>query len=351
MQRKRDSSQAFPPDMLSSSGATDFANARHLGDHHRPATQRRRHLYITPGRSPAQKTPTFQEIMRRGISSQSAINNTEHAIQPIHTQTGGFSDDVSSAEEEEMRVEPYRYNDPSHRGIQQTSNPSDRLGGSLAFIHTMPSAGQTRVVLRGRAAKQPWSQSARPALRFRTSPEFGTPSMVERRGPNPVVLDEQPGGALTSGTLVHQVSPLVVPNVTSSTQVVPTNLIPDLTGLITRCSPDPVCGGTYGNIYKCIYHGPDGDVVVAVKAIRSQFISDQVFRRELGIWRRLRHSNILKFMGTTSDFGPSVALVAPWVANGTLTSFLKQNSDILTLLDRMCLVRTSSTFPARTDLS
>lgn len=44
-------------------------------------------------------------------------------------------------------------------------------------------------------------------------------------------------------------------------------------------------------------------------------------------------------MGTTSDFGPSVALVAPWVANGTLTSFLKQNSDILTPLDRMCLLR------------
>ncbi|KAG1828757.1 kinase-like domain-containing protein, partial [Suillus subalutaceus] len=68
-----------------------------------------------------------------------------------------------------------------------------------------------------------------------------------------------------------------------------------------------------------------------------------VFRRELGIWKRLRHSNILKFMGTTSDFGTSVALVAPWIANGTLTSFLKQNSDTLAVLDRMCLVRTSNT--------
>ncbi|KAG2347896.1 kinase-like protein, partial [Suillus weaverae] len=65
------------------------------------------------------------------------------------------------------------------------------------------------------------------------------------------------------------------------------------------------------------------------------------FRKELGIWKRLRHSNILKFMGTTSDFGPSasVALVAPWITNGTLTSFLKQNNDTLTLLDRMCLLR------------
>ncbi|KAG2030432.1 kinase-like domain-containing protein [Suillus americanus] len=316
MQRKRDSSQAFPPDTLCSS-----------------AKQCRRRLY-----------------------------NTEHAIQPIHTQTGGFSDDASSAEEEEMRVKAYRYNDPSNRGIQQTSDPSDRLGGGLAYIHTLSPAGQTRVVLRGRAAKQPWSQSARPTLKFRTSPGFGAPSMVDQRSPNPVVLHEQPstmstarqaafphpdaaaasqqmGAALTSGTLAHQISPLVVPNVTPSTQVVPTILIPDLTGLITRCSPDPVCGGTYGNIYKCIYHGPNGDENVAVKAIRPQFTSDQMFRRELGIWRRLRHSSILRFMGTTSDFGPSVALVAPWIANDTLTSFLKQNSNILTLLDRMCLIR------------
>jgi hypothetical protein len=40
-------------------------------------------------------------------------------------------------------------------------------------------------------------------------------------------------------------------------------LIPDLTALITRCSQDPaVCGGTYGNIYRCIYHGLEGDTEV-----------------------------------------------------------------------------------------
>jgi hypothetical protein len=51
-------------------------------------------------------------------------------------------------------------------------------------------------------------------------------------------------------------------------------------------------------------------------------------------------------MGTTSDFGPSVALVAPWMVNGTLTSFLDQNDEILTLLDRLLLVRTQNTFCA-----
>ncbi|KAG2740307.1 hypothetical protein P692DRAFT_20911861, partial [Suillus brevipes Sb2] len=102
---------------------------------------------------------------------------------------------------------------------------------------------------------------------------------------------------------------------------------------------------TYGNIYKCIYRGPEGDVEVAVKAIRPQFFSAESFRRELGTWKRLRHSNILKFMGATSDFGPSVALVAPWMTNGTLMSFLDQNNETLRLHDRLLLVSTGHTFP------
>jgi hypothetical protein len=45
-------------------------------------------------------------------------------------------------------------------------------------------------------------------------------------------------------------------------------------------------------------------------------------------------------MGTTSDFGPSTALVAPWMTNGTLTSFLDLNNETLTLHDRLLLVST-----------
>ncbi|KAG0693252.1 kinase-like domain-containing protein [Suillus ampliporus] len=151
------------------------------------------------------------------------------------------------------------------------------------------------------------------------------------------IVSQQMGVGLT-GPLTHQSFLPPSLNIARSTQFIPPIPIPDLTGLITRCSQDPVSGGSYGNIYKCIYCGPDGDVEVAVKAIRPQFIGDEVFRRELGIWKRLRHSSILKFMGTTSDFGPSVALVAPWIANGTLTSFLKQNNETLALLDRLRLL-------------
>ncbi|KAG1750241.1 kinase-like domain-containing protein [Suillus lakei] len=118
----------------------------------------------------------------------------------------------------------------------------------------------------------------------------------------------------------------------------PPILVPDLTKHITRCYSYAVSGGAYGDIHKCVYHGPDGNVEVAVKAIRPQYISDEAFRRELGIWKRLRHSNILKFIGTTRDFGPSEALVAPWIVNGTLMSFLKQNNETLGLHNRLLML-------------
>ncbi|KAG2743557.1 kinase-like protein [Suillus brevipes Sb2] len=152
-------------------------------------------------------------------------------------------------------------------------------------------------------------------------------------GAGPLAADQR------RSTSIIEPSLPTTPNVTPFIQPITTILIPDLTKLITRCSPDPISGGTYGNIYKCIYRGPEGDVEVAVKAIRPQFFSAESFRRELGIWKRLRHSNILKFMGTTSDFGDSVALVAPWMTNGTLTSFLDQNNETLRLHDRLLLLR------------
>ncbi|KAG1723356.1 kinase-like domain-containing protein [Suillus paluster] len=156
------------------------------------------------------------------------------------------------------------------------------------------------------------------------------------------VTPQQMGGGLT-GPIINRPSPLLTaPSVITSTQSIPPIPIPDLTGLITRCNKDPVSGGTFGNIYKCIYHGTEGDIDVAVKAFRPQFFNTGMmfaFERELGIWKRLRHHNILKFMGTTRDFGPPVALVAPWVDNDTLTSFLNNNSKTLTRRDRLLLLR------------
>ncbi|KAG1741463.1 kinase-like domain-containing protein [Suillus paluster] len=122
--------------------------------------------------------------------------------------------------------------------------------------------------------------------------------------------------------------------------------IPDLTNAITRHHPYPIDGGAYGNIYQCTYHAPEGDVKVAIKAIRPLSTNaaeltelSQILRRELGIWKRLGHPNILNLIGTAQKFGPLVASVAPWMVDGTLTSFLKEKRDTLKLRDRLRLLR------------
>lgn len=166
--------------------------------------------------------------------------------------------------------------------------------------HTMSVAARTRGIQRDRTPKQPWLQSARPVSRFGISPGFGTPAMADSRNPNPVVLDEQPGMSTGRQAFPHPeaagvsqqtgdalISPLVVPNLP---QLVPTILIPDLTGLITRCSQDPVCGGTYGNIYKCIYHGPDG-ADVDVRADFTVFMFSNTFLTHRSPSRQFGHNS------------------------------------------------------------
>lgn len=66
--------------------------------------------------------------------------------------------------------------------------------------------------------------------------------------------------------------------------------------------------------------------------------ASQRLRREMGIWRRLNHPNVMEFMGYAFGFGISMALVAPWAANGTLTDCLAKSWSIITVADQLSLV-------------
>ncbi|KAF8123213.1 kinase-like domain-containing protein, partial [Boletus edulis] len=69
-------------------------------------------------------------------------------------------------------------------------------------------------------------------------------------------------------------------------------------------------------------------------------------RRELGIWRRLDHPNIVPFLGIATGFGVSgsTSLVSSWMCNGTLGSFL-QKYENLEVGHRLRLVMHSFTLP------
>lgn len=107
-----------------------------------------------------------------------------------------------------------------------------------------------------------------------TVPSFSTANLDAQRrtrSPRSRAQHRLPGVSENSGvgrpltadqrrfTDILQPSPLITPNLVASTQPITSTPIPDLTKFITRCSLYPVCGGTFGNIYKCLYHGPEGD--------------------------------------------------------------------------------------------
>ena len=66
-----------------------------------------------------------------------------------------------------------------------------------------------------------------------------------------------------------------------------------------------------------------------------------MLRRELGIWRRLKHDNIVPFLGISYGFGMegSMSLVSLWMPNGSLHKFLATYDDNLAVQHRLQFVR------------
>lgn len=112
----------------------------------------------------------------------------------------------------------------------------------------------------------------------------------------------------------------------------------DLTQHLRKQSGYPIAHGGFGDIWKCSLVLPPRFIEenVAVKAIRSYFFDendrikkDKRLRRELIIWQKLIHDNILPLYGVAVGFGPFTAMVSPWAKNGSLTAYLESHRDLL----------------------
>ncbi|KIJ68023.1 hypothetical protein HYDPIDRAFT_165760 [Hydnomerulius pinastri MD-312] len=123
---------------------------------------------------------------------------------------------------------------------------------------------------------------------------------------------------------------------------VPSSFYPyrDLTSQIERQSVYPVAYGGYGDVHCCLLNSEG----LVIEAGHLCFSSDLEFHkmwkmlyRELSIWARLRHENIIPFYGVAFDFGPFPAFVCPWAANGTLNQYLTEHVS-LGLVDRLNLL-------------
>ncbi|KAG0700563.1 kinase-like domain-containing protein [Suillus ampliporus] len=121
--------------------------------------------------------------------------------------------------------------------------------------------------------------------------------------------------------------------------------IPDLTDQIIKDGLDPVAGGAHVDIYKCRWNLPSGFSPVAVKVIRIRpdwrdlTTADNDLRQEIKVWGRLRNDHILPLLGLVDGYGPLPSLVAPWMDNGNLISFLRGRHDTLQRCERLRLLQ------------
>ena len=62
--------------------------------------------------------------------------------------------------------------------------------------------------------------------------------------------------------------------------------------------------------------------------------------REIEVWKRLVHDNVVALLGITTDIGPytCTGMVSLWMENGDLNKFLRENAAALTVSGRFGLV-------------
>ncbi|KAH7927904.1 kinase-like protein [Leucogyrophana mollusca] len=154
-------------------------------------------------------------------------------------------------------------------------------------------------------------------------------------------------GRLSSLRELIFVAPLIAPlKVSSPWCGLSPNLRPDdLTGSIKREGSYPAAHGGFGDIWKCVWKRESKPIRVAVKALRPQVTNEEDRRkkckrlqRELNVWQRLEHENVLPLLGITSDFGPFTSMVCPWLDNGTLSVYLERRQHKLTAPHRFLLL-------------
>ncbi|KAF7368574.1 putative TKL/TKL-ccin protein kinase [Mycena venus] len=106
----------------------------------------------------------------------------------------------------------------------------------------------------------------------------------------------------------------------------------DLTGRITQDDQYPFAGGGNSNVYRGKLSRSDGRRIrVAIKMIRvSDDGSGQLedilrrLRREVDVWARLKHKNILPFFGVCDDLAPTPVLISPFYKFGHIGAYLRK---------------------------
>ncbi|KIJ19014.1 hypothetical protein PAXINDRAFT_97096 [Paxillus involutus ATCC 200175] len=108
----------------------------------------------------------------------------------------------------------------------------------------------------------------------------------------------------------------------------------DLTAVVKRRKEYPIRSGGFGDIWECDLMTGETPRKVAVKAVKSQKVEGDTqhlaaqkkkLRRELKVWAKLQHENIVELLGIVSGFGVLPSMVSPWFSNESLSSYLSNH--------------------------
>ncbi|KAF9643686.1 kinase-like protein [Thelephora ganbajun] len=92
---------------------------------------------------------------------------------------------------------------------------------------------------------------------------------------------------------------------------------------LLKIDPEPFASGDFGDVFR----GTLNDSRICIKHIRTYGLdgkrATKVFCREAVIWKRLKHPNILPFLGVTTS---PLQLVSDWMSGGNLPEYIKNNS-------------------------
>ncbi|KAF8597277.1 kinase-like protein [Ceratobasidium sp. AG-I] len=94
------------------------------------------------------------------------------------------------------------------------------------------------------------------------------------------------------------------------------------------CSDYPVANGGLADVYTATLG--DGSVV-AIKRMRSTCVVEgkatKRTAQELHTWSKIQHRNILKLLGL-AVFGDKLAMISPWMKNGNVMQYMKNNPSL-----------------------
>ncbi|KAJ6580532.1 kinase-like domain-containing protein [Mycena vulgaris] len=116
----------------------------------------------------------------------------------------------------------------------------------------------------------------------------------------------------------------------------PTTHTRNLKDRVKQDDPYPFASGGNSNIYRGKLTRSDGRKIrVAIKMIRvfddgTGQLEDVTrrLRREVEVWSRLKHKNILPFIGACDDLAPTPVLISPFYKFGHVATYLRKHPEI-----------------------